>query len=100
MKNPLVAAYRYTTNNWSQVLASKVCGCCNCVQTFAPDDVVGWTGLDMHNADDPKAIEGQTERFDAFARLPHHPFPGGRALRVPFTALGAWYYGLRDALGV
>jgi gamma-glutamylputrescine oxidase len=47
-----------------------------------------------------QAIQGQTERFDAFARLPHLPFPGGRALRVPFTALGAWYYGLRDALGV
>ncbi len=47
-----------------------------------------------------QAIQGQTERFDAFARLPHHPFPGGRALRVPLTALGAWYYGLRDALGV
>lgn len=47
-----------------------------------------------------QAIEGQAERFDAFARLPHHPFPGGRALRVPFTALGAWYYGMRDALGI
>lgn len=60
MKNPLVAAYRYTTNNWSQILASRLCGCCNCVQTFAPDEVVGWTGLDMHNADDPKAVAHQT----------------------------------------
>lgn len=47
-----------------------------------------------------EAIEGQASRFDAFARLPHYPFPGGRALRVPLTALGAWYYGLRDSLGV
>ncbi|WP_166255608.1 NAD(P)/FAD-dependent oxidoreductase [Marinobacter salicampi] len=46
------------------------------------------------------AIEGQAERFDAFASLPHYPFPGGRLLRVPFTALGAWYYGLRDRLGI
>lgn len=46
-----------------------------------------------------EAIAGHAERFDAFARLPHHPFPGGRRLRVPFTALGAWYYSLRDALG-
>lgn len=46
------------------------------------------------------AIQGQTDRFDAFASLPHYPFPGGRQFRVPFTALGAWYYGLRDRLGI
>jgi len=46
-----------------------------------------------------EAIRGQAERFDVFARLPHLPFPGGRALRVPLTALGAWYYQLRDELG-
>ncbi|HSH12858.1 MAG TPA: FAD-binding oxidoreductase [Desulfurivibrionaceae bacterium] len=45
------------------------------------------------------AIQGQAERFDAFASLPHYPFPGGRAFRVPLTALGAWYYALRDRLG-
>jgi gamma-glutamylputrescine oxidase len=47
-----------------------------------------------------EAIRGQAERFDAFARLPHHPFPGGRLLRVPLTALGAIWYELRDRLGV
>ena len=47
-----------------------------------------------------EAIRGQTERFDVFGRLPHYPFPGGRLFRVPFTALGAWYYDLRDRLGV
>lgn len=47
-----------------------------------------------------EAIRGQTERFDVFAGLPHYPFPGGRLFRVPFTALGAWYYSLRDQLGV
>jgi len=47
-----------------------------------------------------EALRGQAERFDAFAGLPHYPFPGGRLLRVPFTALGAWYYQLRDRLGV
>lgn len=46
------------------------------------------------------AIQGQVDRFDAFASLPHYPFPGGRLLRVPFTAVGAWYYALRDRLGV
>jgi len=46
------------------------------------------------------AIQGQSERFDAFAGLPHYPFPGGRAFRVPFTAIGAWYYAMRDRLGI
>ncbi len=47
-----------------------------------------------------EAIRGDAERFGAFAQLPHYPFPGGRALRVPFTALGALWYNLRDRLGV
>ncbi|CAI1546709.1 NAD(P)/FAD-dependent oxidoreductase [Serratia entomophila] len=45
-------------------------------------------------------LRGDAERFDAFARLPHLPFFGGRRLRVPFTALGAAYYALRDRLGL
>ncbi len=47
-----------------------------------------------------EALQGQAERFDAFAKLPHLPFPGGRLFRVPFTAMGAWYYQMRDALGI
>ena len=47
-----------------------------------------------------EALRGQAERFDALAGLRHYPFPGGRLLRVPLTALGAWYYQLRDRLGV
>jgi gamma-glutamylputrescine oxidase len=47
-----------------------------------------------------EAIRGQAERFDAFANLPHYPFPGGRLLRIPFTAMGALYYQLRDKLGL
>ncbi|MDE3735956.1 NAD(P)/FAD-dependent oxidoreductase [Metapseudomonas resinovorans] len=47
-----------------------------------------------------ETLRGQAERFDAFASLPHYPFPGGRMFRVPFTAMGAWYYSLRDKLGV
>ncbi|MGI2013570.1 NAD(P)/FAD-dependent oxidoreductase [Shewanella oncorhynchi] len=45
-------------------------------------------------------LNGQATRFDAFAALPHYPFPGGHALRVPFSAIGAWYYTLRDKLGL
>ncbi|MEW7864675.1 NAD(P)/FAD-dependent oxidoreductase [Aeromonas diversa] len=47
-----------------------------------------------------EALAGQAERFDAFARLPHYPFPGGRLLRVPLTAMGAVWYSLRDSLGL
>lgn len=47
-----------------------------------------------------EALRGQAERFDAFASLPHFPFPGGRLFRVPFTALGAFYYDLRDKLNI
>ena len=45
-------------------------------------------------------VQGQAERFSVFERLPHYPFPGGQRLRVPFAAIGAWYYGLRDRLGL
>ena len=47
-----------------------------------------------------EALRGQAERFDAFSGLPHYPFPGGRMFQAPFSALGAWYYTLRDKLGV
>lgn len=47
-----------------------------------------------------EVLHGQATRFDAFASLPHYPFPGGHALRIPFSALGAWYYTLRDKLGI
>ena len=47
-----------------------------------------------------EAVRGQATRFDAFASLPHYPFPGGRTFRVPLTALGALWYNLRDRLGV
>lgn len=47
-----------------------------------------------------EVLSGQAERFDAFAKLPHYPFPGGRLFRIPFTAAGAAWYTLRDRLGV
>ena len=46
-----------------------------------------------------EVMRGEGERFDAFAGLPHLPFPGGRLLRVPLSALGAWYYAARDRFG-
>ncbi|MBB3183559.1 gamma-glutamylputrescine oxidase [Halomonas fontilapidosi] len=47
-----------------------------------------------------EVMTGREERFDAFAGLPQLPFPGGRLLRVPLSAIGAWYYQTRDKLGI
>ena len=46
------------------------------------------------------AIDGDMERFDVFASMPQYQFPGGRMLRVPYTAIGAAYYNMRDQLGI
>ncbi|WP_221794098.1 NAD(P)/FAD-dependent oxidoreductase [Oceanobacter mangrovi] len=46
------------------------------------------------------AIQGQAERFDVMASLPQHPFPGGRLMRIPYTAMGAFWYDMRDKLGI
>jgi gamma-glutamylputrescine oxidase len=45
-----------------------------------------------------EAIAGQAERFDLFARIRHHVFPGGALLRTPALVLGMMYYRLRDLL--
>jgi gamma-glutamylputrescine oxidase len=47
-----------------------------------------------------EAVAGTASRFDVFANLPYYPFPGGKALRVPLTVLGAWYYRFRDRMGI
>ncbi|WP_432464033.1 NAD(P)/FAD-dependent oxidoreductase [Agarivorans sp. QJM3NY_33] len=47
-----------------------------------------------------EVLSEQAQRFDVFASLSHYRFPGGRHLQVPFTALGAVYYNLRDKLGI
>jgi gamma-glutamylputrescine oxidase len=47
-----------------------------------------------------EAVAGTASRFDVFANLPYHPFPGGKALRVPLTVLGSWYYRFRDRMGI
>jgi gamma-glutamylputrescine oxidase len=45
-----------------------------------------------------QAVAGQAERLDVFAKLQHHPFPGGPLLRMPSLVLGTLYHRLRDAL--
>jgi gamma-glutamylputrescine oxidase len=47
-----------------------------------------------------EAVAGTAGRFDVFANLPYFPFPGGKALRVPLTVLGSWYYRFRDKIGI
>ena len=45
-----------------------------------------------------EAVRGQSERLDLFAKIPHLPFPGGRALRTPMLVAAMAWYKLRDAL--
>jgi gamma-glutamylputrescine oxidase len=45
-----------------------------------------------------EAIRGQAERLDAYARIPHRPFPGGRLLRTPLLVAAMAAFKLRDAL--
>jgi len=47
-----------------------------------------------------ETISGEHSRFDVFANLPHYNCPGGRLFRVPAVMMGAWYYGVRDKLGI
>ncbi|WP_374410085.1 NAD(P)/FAD-dependent oxidoreductase [Hydrogenophaga sp.] len=46
-----------------------------------------------------EAVAGQAGRFDLFARLKHHAFPGGPLLRTPTLALGMLWHRMRDAIG-
>ena len=45
-----------------------------------------------------EAIRGQAERLDVYARIPHLPFPGGRAFRTPLLVATMAWFKLRDAL--
>ena len=45
-----------------------------------------------------ESIRGQAGRLDAFARIPHRNFPGGRALRTPLLVAAMAWFKLRDAL--
>jgi gamma-glutamylputrescine oxidase len=46
-----------------------------------------------------EAIGGTAGRFDLFASLKHHVFPGGPWLRTPLLVLAMAWYRLRDRLG-
>lgn len=60
----------------------------------------GVTGSHLFGRLISEAINGHSQRFDRFAALPWYPFPGGQRFRAPYSTLGSWWYGLRDAVGV
>jgi gamma-glutamylputrescine oxidase len=60
----------------------------------------GVTGSHLFGRILAEAIDGDLSRFDVFSSVPWIPFPGGRLLRVPYSTLGSWYYGLKDRLGI
>jgi gamma-glutamylputrescine oxidase len=45
-----------------------------------------------------EAIAGQAERFDVYARLKHHDFPGGRLFRRPTLVMAMTWFRLRDLM--
>lgn len=45
-----------------------------------------------------EAVTGTADRFDVFADLPTHTFPGGTLLRYPGMVLAMLYYTIRDRL--
>lgn len=47
-----------------------------------------------------EAINHQNARFDLFASVKNFPFPGGRMFRIPLTVMGAWYYRVKEKLGL
>ena len=60
----------------------------------------GVTGTHLFGKLLAEAIGGKTDRFERFAALPWYPFPGGQRFRAPYSTVGSWWYGMRDALGV
>lgn len=60
----------------------------------------GVTGSHLFGQILADAINGKTDEFDTFAKVPWIPFPGGRALRVPYSVMGSWWYALKDRTGM
>lgn len=60
----------------------------------------GVTGSHLFGQILANAISGDTSEFDRFAAIPWIPFPGGRALRVPYSVIGSWWYAFKDTAGL
>jgi hypothetical protein len=59
--NPLLAAHRHTTDNRAELEASRLCGCCSCLEIFPTEEIVAWSGLDMSSFANPDAASSSTE---------------------------------------
>ncbi len=78
---------------------------CDSWNRWATDaDLVASMGLDNYRFSiewsriEPEDGEFSTAALDHYARIQHHPFPGGRALRTPLLVAAMAWYKLRDAL--
>ncbi len=60
----------------------------------------GVTGSHLFGRILSEAIGGDTARFDRFAQLPWHAFPGGQRFRAQYSTIGSWWYGFRDKVGL
>jgi len=60
----------------------------------------GVTGSHLFGRLLSEAVCGNRSRFDRFATLPWYPFPGGQRFRAPYSTVGSWWYGMRDAVGL
>jgi len=58
--NPLLAAHPHTSNNRAELEASRLCGCCSCLEIFPTEEIVAWTGLDMSNFNNPESASAET----------------------------------------
>lgn len=59
----------------------------------------GVTGSHLFGRILAEAINGDAQRFDRFAQLPWHAFPGGQRFRAQYSTIGSWWYGFRDKIG-
>jgi len=60
----------HTTHNREEVLASKVCGCVNCLKVFPPDEVTAWNEELMEEIE-PTSHGHRGIRRDPTALCPH-----------------------------
>jgi len=60
----------------------------------------GVTGTHLFGRILAEAVDGDTSRFDVFAKVRWFPFPGGRMFREQYSMAGSWWYSMRDALGI
>jgi len=60
----------------------------------------GVTGSHLFGRTLANALLGDTEHFDRFSAIPWKPFPGGQRFRAPYSTVGSWWYGFKDAIGL